>query len=69
VLLSDSRESGKVPSDSPTSEAELLFDSLASEIELLFDSLASEDLSSSGSLKLKVELLSDSLEPADSYPK
>ena len=55
--------------DSPGSEVELLFDSRASEVELLFDSLASEDLPSSGSLKLEVELSYDSLEPGDSYPK
>jgi hypothetical protein len=69
VLLSDSQESGKVPSNSPASKAELLFDFLASEIKLLFDSLASKDLPSSGSLKLEVELSSDSFEPADLYPK
>lgn len=69
MLSSDSREPSEVPSDSPASKAELLFDSLESEVELLFDSLASEDLPSSGSLELKVELSSDFLKLTDSYPK
>jgi hypothetical protein len=77
MLSSNFQEFNEVPSDSLTFEVELLFDSPTFEVELLFDSLtfkvillfdfpASKELLSFSSL---IELSSNSLELADSYPK